>query len=67
MASIRGVNVPMYTTLRRTTVFFTLIMEFLLVGQKHSNPIIARSVSSQALNFQLFFYIFLQVQGNFVK
>ncbi|CAK9214418.1 unnamed protein product [Sphagnum jensenii] len=41
MASIRGVNVPMYTTLRRTTVFFTIIMEFLLVGQKHSNPIIA--------------------------
>ncbi|CAM6067032.1 unnamed protein product [Sphagnum tenellum] len=40
MASIRGVNVPMFTTLRRTTVFFTMIMEFVLVGQRHSNPII---------------------------
>eukprot|EP01018_Ginkgo_biloba_P034191 Gb_27733 [translate_table: standard] len=40
MASIRGVNVPMYTTLRRTTVFFTMIMEYFLSGQKHSPPII---------------------------
>jgi hypothetical protein len=46
MASIRGVNVPMFTTLRRTTVFFTMIMEFVLVGQRHSNPIILRSVAS---------------------
>eukprot|EP00252_Welwitschia_mirabilis_P009035 TRINITY_DN2131_c0_g1_i1.p1 TRINITY_DN2131_c0_g1~~TRINITY_DN2131_c0_g1_i1.p1 ORF type:complete len:333 (-),score=32.40 TRINITY_DN2131_c0_g1_i1:637-1635(-) len=40
MASIRGVNVPMYTTLRRTTVVFTMIMEFLLSGKKHSTPIV---------------------------
>ncbi|GLJ53400.1 hypothetical protein SUGI_1138830 [Cryptomeria japonica] len=40
MASIRGVNVPMYTTLRRTTVFFTMIMEYFLSGQKHSPPIV---------------------------
>jgi len=40
MASIRGVNVPMYTTLRRTTVLFTMIMEFMLAGQRHTPPII---------------------------
>uniref|UniRef100_A0A0D6R2D5 Sugar phosphate transporter domain-containing protein n=1 Tax=Araucaria cunninghamii TaxID=56994 RepID=A0A0D6R2D5_ARACU len=40
MASIRGVNVPMYTTLRRTTVFFTMVMEYFLSGQKHSCPIV---------------------------
>lgn len=40
MASIRGVNVPMYTTLRRTTVFFTMIMEYFLSGQKHSSSIV---------------------------
>lgn len=40
MASIRGVNVPMYTTLRRTTVFFTMCIEYILVGQKHSRYII---------------------------
>lgn len=42
MASIRGVNVPMYTTLRRTTVLFTMIMEFMLAGQRHTPPIITR-------------------------
>lgn len=41
MASIRGVSVPMYTTLRRTTVLFTMIMEYFLVGQRHTNPVIA--------------------------
>ncbi|KAG0583300.1 hypothetical protein M758_3G126700 [Ceratodon purpureus] len=40
MASIRGVSVPMYTTLRRTTVLFTMIMEFFLVGQRHTTPVI---------------------------
>lgn len=40
MASIRGVNVPMYTTLRRTTVFFTMLIEYILGGQKHSRYII---------------------------
>lgn len=41
MASIRGVNVPMYTTLRRTTVIFTMIFEYFLSGKKHSSTIIA--------------------------
>ncbi|OMO57736.1 hypothetical protein COLO4_35141 [Corchorus olitorius] len=36
MESVRGINVPMYTTLRRTTVAFTMIMEYLLTGRKHS-------------------------------
>ncbi|CAI7800002.1 unnamed protein product, partial [Closterium sp. NIES-54] len=36
MASIRGVNVPMYTALRRTTVAFTLIAERLLASKQHS-------------------------------
>ncbi|KAA8522995.1 hypothetical protein F0562_009418 [Nyssa sinensis] len=36
MESVRGVNVPMYTTLRRTTVAFTMLVEYLLAGQKHS-------------------------------
>lgn len=45
MASIRGVSVPMYTTLRRTTVLFTMVMEFFLVGQRHTTPVITRLVS----------------------
>ncbi|GLT76713.1 hypothetical protein SLA2020_483570 [Shorea laevis] len=36
MESVRSINVPMYTTIRRTTVAFTMIVEYLLVGQKHS-------------------------------
>uniref|UniRef100_A0A7N0ZVP0 Sugar phosphate transporter domain-containing protein n=1 Tax=Kalanchoe fedtschenkoi TaxID=63787 RepID=A0A7N0ZVP0_KALFE len=40
MESVRGVNVPMYTTLRRTTVAFTMAVEYLLTGQKHSRRII---------------------------
>ncbi|XP_022754170.1 uncharacterized protein LOC111302604 [Durio zibethinus] len=36
MESVRGINVPMYTTLRRTTVAFTMIVEYLLTGRKHS-------------------------------
>ncbi|KAJ7525445.1 hypothetical protein O6H91_17G051500 [Diphasiastrum complanatum] len=40
MASIRGVNVPMYTTLRRTTVFFTMVMEYTIAGKKHSPAIV---------------------------
>ncbi|KVH99787.1 protein of unknown function DUF250 [Cynara cardunculus var. scolymus] len=38
--SVRGVNVPMYTTLRRTTVVFTMFVEFILVGQKYTRSII---------------------------
>jgi len=40
MESVRGVNVPMYTTLRRTTVVFTMTMEYFLAKQKHTPPII---------------------------
>ncbi|EOY31141.1 PREDICTED: UDP-sugar transporter sqv-7 [Theobroma cacao] len=40
MESVRGINVPMYTTLRRTTVAFTMIMEYLLTGRKHSSYVV---------------------------
>ncbi|XP_010250172.1 PREDICTED: UDP-sugar transporter sqv-7-like isoform X1 [Nelumbo nucifera] len=40
MESVRGVNVPMYTTLRRTTVVFTMIVEYLLTGQKYSYSVV---------------------------
>ncbi|CAH2077259.1 unnamed protein product [Thlaspi arvense] len=40
MASIRGVNVPMYTTLRRTTVAFTMVIEYMLTGQRYTRSII---------------------------
>ncbi|XP_038889710.1 UDP-N-acetylglucosamine transporter UGNT1-like isoform X1 [Benincasa hispida] len=43
MESVRGINVPMYTTLRRTTVAFTMIAEYLLAGQTHS-PFVVGSV-----------------------
>jgi len=44
MASLRGVNLPMYTTLRRTTAAFTLTAEFLLTGKKQP-PLIIASVA----------------------
>ncbi|KAH1110126.1 hypothetical protein GLYMA_04G066200v4 [Glycine max] len=40
MESVRGVNVPMYTTLRRTTVVFTMLVEIMLVGQRYSPSVI---------------------------
>ncbi|KAF8034573.1 hypothetical protein BT93_C0780 [Corymbia citriodora subsp. variegata] len=40
MESIRGVNVPMYTTLRRTTVVFTMVVEYFLTGQRYSHPVV---------------------------
>ncbi|ESQ53950.1 hypothetical protein EUTSA_v10025618mg [Eutrema salsugineum] len=40
MASVRGVNVPMYTTLRRTTVGFTMVIEYMLTGQRYTRSII---------------------------
>ncbi|VVB15560.1 unnamed protein product, partial [Arabis nemorensis] len=40
MESVRNINVPMYTTLRRTIIFFTMIMEYFLSGQKHSVSVI---------------------------
>ncbi|KAE8689028.1 cytokinin riboside 5'-monophosphate phosphoribohydrolase LOG8-like isoform X1 [Hibiscus syriacus] len=42
MESVRGINVPMYTTLRRTTVAFTMTVEYLLTGRKHSSYAIGR-------------------------
>ncbi|KNA04870.1 hypothetical protein SOVF_195690, partial [Spinacia oleracea] len=36
MESVRGISVPMYTTLRRTTVAFTMVVEYLVSRQKHS-------------------------------
>ncbi|WZZ03123.1 UDP-N-acetylglucosamine transporter UGNT1-like [Brassica napus] len=41
MESVRNINVPMYTTLRRTTILFTMIMEYFLSGQKHSASVIS--------------------------
>ncbi|KAK7260902.1 hypothetical protein RIF29_27201 [Crotalaria pallida] len=40
MESVRGVNVPMYTTLRRTTVVFTMLVEFVLVRQRYTSSVI---------------------------
>ncbi|XP_057799963.1 UDP-N-acetylglucosamine transporter UGNT1-like isoform X2 [Salvia miltiorrhiza] len=40
MEAVRGVNVPMYTTIRRTTVIFTMIIEFVFVGQRYSRPVL---------------------------
>ncbi|CAL5400422.1 unnamed protein product [Camellia sinensis] len=40
MESVRGISVPMYTALRRTTVAFTMVTEYLLVGQKHSPSVV---------------------------
>ncbi|KAK9706207.1 hypothetical protein RND81_07G111000 [Saponaria officinalis] len=42
MESVRGVNVPMYATLRRTTVAFTMVVEYLVAGQNYSRRIVAR-------------------------
>ncbi|KAF5178729.1 Nucleotide-sugar uncharacterized transporter [Thalictrum thalictroides] len=40
MESVRGVSVPMYTTLRRTTVVITMIVEYLMTGQKYSSKVV---------------------------
>ncbi|GMN59939.1 hypothetical protein TIFTF001_029033 [Ficus carica] len=40
MESVRAISVPMYTTLRRTTVAFTMIVEYFLTGSKHSYPVV---------------------------
>ncbi|PHU11381.1 hypothetical protein BC332_18311 [Capsicum chinense] len=40
MESIRGISVPMYTTLRRTTVFFTMVAEYFLAGKKYSSYVV---------------------------
>ncbi|KAI4380186.1 hypothetical protein MLD38_006405 [Melastoma candidum] len=38
--SVRGVNVPVYTTLRRTTVVFTMVAEWILASQKYTSSVI---------------------------
>ncbi|KAJ8768275.1 hypothetical protein K2173_021215 [Erythroxylum novogranatense] len=40
MESVRGINVPMYTTIRRTTVAFTMVVEHMLTGKKYSKHVI---------------------------
>ncbi|KAJ9702590.1 hypothetical protein PVL29_004367 [Vitis rotundifolia] len=40
MESVRGVNVPMYTTLRRTTVVFTMFVEYILAGQRYTSSVV---------------------------
>ncbi|XP_015958493.1 UDP-N-acetylglucosamine transporter UGNT1-like isoform X2 [Arachis duranensis] len=40
MEAVRGINVPMYTTLRRTTIAFTMMMEYFIGGKRHSNIVI---------------------------
>ncbi|KAB5514659.1 hypothetical protein DKX38_028565 [Salix brachista] len=49
MESVRAINVPMYTTLRRTTVAFTMIVEYLLTGQKHSLRVVGSIASKMDL------------------
>ncbi|KAF5956299.1 hypothetical protein HYC85_003524 [Camellia sinensis] len=44
MESVRGISVPMYTTLRRTAIAFMMVTEYLLVGQKHSPSVVCNSV-----------------------
>ncbi|KAK8465479.1 hypothetical protein PHAVU_009G092500 [Phaseolus vulgaris] len=39
MESVRGVNVPMYTTLRRTTVVFTMLAEYMLMGHRYTSSV----------------------------
>nr|XP_027187915.1 nucleotide-sugar uncharacterized transporter 3-like isoform X2 [Cicer arietinum] len=40
MEAVRGINIPMYTTLRRTIVAFTMIMEYFISGKKHSSSVV---------------------------
>lgn len=49
IAAIRGVNVPMYTTLRRTAVVFTMAAESALAGQRYSKRVCAASVPRAVL------------------
>ena len=41
MASIRGVSLPMYTTLRKTTTAFTMAAEYVLQKRAQPRPIVA--------------------------
>jgi solute carrier family 35 protein len=40
MAALRGVNLAMFTTLRRTTAAFTLVAEFLLTRERATHGVI---------------------------
>ncbi|KAF9662874.1 hypothetical protein SADUNF_Sadunf18G0099800 [Salix dunnii] len=51
MESVRAINVPMYTTLRRTTVAFTMIVEYVLTGEKHSLRVVGSIASKMDLDF----------------
>ncbi|KAL8512685.1 hypothetical protein ACS0TY_018978 [Phlomoides rotata] len=44
MESVWGVNVPMYTTLRRTIVVFTMIIEYFMVGQRYSTHVLGSDI-----------------------
>ncbi|KAK7411140.1 hypothetical protein VNO78_02572 [Psophocarpus tetragonolobus] len=44
MEAVRGINIPMYTTLRRTVVAFTMVMEYFLSGQRHSRFVVGSVV-----------------------
>ncbi|BBG95523.1 Nucleotide/sugar transporter family protein, partial [Prunus dulcis] len=78
MESVRGVNVPMYTTLRRTTVVFTMVMEYILAGQRYTSPIVrsvglivlgafiagARDLSFDAYGYAVVFLSNITTAGN---
>ncbi|PIN09861.1 Nucleotide-sugar transporter VRG4/SQV-7 [Handroanthus impetiginosus] len=40
MEAVRAVSVPMYTTIRRTTVVFTMTLEYILMKQSYTRPIL---------------------------
>ncbi|KAG6741001.1 hypothetical protein POTOM_056484 [Populus tomentosa] len=62
MESVRAINVPMYTTLRRTTVAFTMIVEYLLTGQKHSLRVVgSMQTGSYQSKFGRPYYDFISV------
>ncbi|GAB4832833.1 hypothetical protein Ancab_006848 [Ancistrocladus abbreviatus] len=65
MESVRGISVPMYTTLRRTTVAITMVAEYLLVGQRYSRYVLGSVVvivlgafvaGARDLSFDLYSY-----------
>ncbi|KAH6804749.1 Nucleotide/sugar transporter family protein [Perilla frutescens var. frutescens] len=44
MAAVRGVSVPMYTTIRRTTVVFTMVFEYVFMKQRYTRPVLGSVV-----------------------
>ncbi|KAH7862081.1 hypothetical protein Vadar_034537 [Vaccinium darrowii] len=61
MESVRGISVPMYTTVRRTTVAFTMVMEYIFVGQKHSLYVVCRGDLEMTMNFPYLLFPGFQV------